>query len=414
MRWSSCALTAALLILGCAAAEAGERATFRVADAIEMATFVDPFPSRQLWPPSEDFKFSPDGRYVAIVTQRGLLATNQGESTLWLFDVMAIKRFAAMQTANAPSPRALVHMTAPFAPNMEDSPTITELRWLPDGRLAFLGQDRSLKRHLYVVDVKTNTVHRLTPNLQDVGQYDIVGDAVAYTVMVDSAESVSNPMPAVVASGHSLFSLEFANEEGSDVEKFIEIWTLRSGKSTPVVDKKSGRRLRLPESASALFGSNVLALSPSLRFVVLTVHPKRIPKGWEAYEPFPSSSATRFKATPPGLEEDDNARYAQEYTLVDLSTGQFAPLFDAPLGLHLSYLCASARTLVRRRNQNSLGQYAASPCRLERDGEAKAHRGSMRCGVRIRKSVDRLRRARQTKRRGHSQLSKRGKFLLAD
>src|SRR6266852_5018830 len=54
---------------------AGASAAFTVRDAIQMSTFVDPYPSKQIWPPNVEFKFSLDHRYVAIVTERGLVAT---------------------------------------------------------------------------------------------------------------------------------------------------------------------------------------------------------------------------------------------------------------------------------------------------------------------------------------------------
>lgn len=38
--------------------------------------------------------FSPDGRFFAVVTTHGLLKENLIESTIWLFDVNAVKRFA--------------------------------------------------------------------------------------------------------------------------------------------------------------------------------------------------------------------------------------------------------------------------------------------------------------------------------
>jgi dipeptidyl aminopeptidase/acylaminoacyl peptidase len=329
---------------------------FTVRDAIEMTTFVDPYPSRQIWPPSNRFKFSPDGHYVAIVTQRGVLDSSEAESTLWVYDVAAIQRFVAKRSGTPPVPKKLARMTAEFNANTEDDPTITNLRWLRNGKLAFLGQNKSSKRSLYVVAVDTGVVKCLTSAKQDVSQYDVVDDTVLYVVTVPKVaqgEKAVVAPAAMIGTGHSLMSLEFPDDENGTAEKTIELWIIRAGKASPVFDVGSKRHLRVPESPFANYGSNVLALAPSRHSAVITLPPRRIPKLWESYEPYPSSfgDTIRLKATRPGVQNDDNARVAVQYALVNLDTGRVSTLLNAPLGLAMLYYAPAHASWSRDGNK---------------------------------------------------------------
>lgn len=335
--------SAALLLMTCSVAGAASQ-FFTVRDSIEMATFVDPYPSRQLWPPSDRFKFSPDRRYVVFVTQRGLIAANKGESILWIYEASAIERFTAAVGEAPPKPRVLARMTAEFNAGTEDDPTITNVRWLPDGRLTFLGQNASTNRHLYVVNLRSGNLDQLTPTHQDVSQYDFVGDTVVYMVSANRESPVKDAIDGsqvIVGTGHSLFSLAFPSENADSAasEKAVELWVIRHGKGRAVMDTTVGRPLRLPASVYAVYGSNVLALAPSGHAAIVTSHPRRIPKEWEEYVPYPSSfgDTLRFRGTPSHMEFDDNASYAAQYAVVDLDTGRVTTLLDAPLGLSMLY-----------------------------------------------------------------------------
>src|ERR1700733_10572044 len=82
-----------------------ERQGFTVPDSIEMARFDDPWEVQK----NAEAKFSPDQKHFIVVTSRGLIASNQIESTLWLFDAAAVRRFVnARDSVTEPTPRNLV------------------------------------------------------------------------------------------------------------------------------------------------------------------------------------------------------------------------------------------------------------------------------------------------------------------
>src|SRR5260370_41110768 len=64
---------------------------FTVRDAIEMQHFDTQSFAGRGESAHEWMQFSPDRQRVALVTQKGLLASNELESTIWVFDVEALQ-----------------------------------------------------------------------------------------------------------------------------------------------------------------------------------------------------------------------------------------------------------------------------------------------------------------------------------
>ncbi len=159
---------------------AGEHA-FSVRDSIEMMRFTDPPRSES----TAQAKVSPNGKWSAVVTSRGLLQANQVESTLWIFDTAAVRRFLIeTRAAIAPTPRALATLAA--VPRREFSasyePIITEPRWSANSEVIFfLGQNSNGQRQLYRVQVSTGAMQPLTPEYDDVGKFDLAEETVVYT-----------------------------------------------------------------------------------------------------------------------------------------------------------------------------------------------------------------------------------------
>jgi hypothetical protein len=352
--------------------------TFTVRDAIEMATFVDPYPSKQLWPPNDQFKFSPDHRHFAIATRRNLLSTNEFESTLWIYEVRAVAQFAGNPEAKvAPEPNAVFRMKASSKGEDPDDSSITNIRWISGERIAFLGHvGNQAGRSLYVLDVKTRSLKRLTPEGQRVSQFDMANGIFVYTIPVPSegkengGSATSGQRPysaAVVGTGHSIFPLVFPNEESASREsRSFELWVIRASKPSPVVDMTTGKPVRIPTPIH----EEVVSVSPSGHSVVVTEHPWRIPKAWEAYRPFPSrfGDSPRLKATPPELEKDDNAQVVEQFALVNLDTGHSTALLDAPIGRSMVYY-APAKAVWSRDGRKVLLQDTFLPFEGVSDSE---------------------------------------------
>src|SRR5690349_9925109 len=87
--------------VGTAPLQAEPLRRFTVRDSVEMAYFGDllgSLPRRA----GDDAIFSPDGRYYARLTHRGVLLSGAIESTIWLFETASIVKYLRHQQAEAP------------------------------------------------------------------------------------------------------------------------------------------------------------------------------------------------------------------------------------------------------------------------------------------------------------------------
>src|SRR5258708_6032885 len=137
--------------------------------------------------PGGVIKYSPDGRYLAVVTERGRLDLNAPEDTIWVFRIDDVQSFVQHpETRNAPTALALVQLATD-----KDGPLIEQVRWLADSSgIAFTAVKKSSRckfHQLFVADVRTHALKTLTPEDQDVGDFDIRSDT-RYVYDVDAPE----------------------------------------------------------------------------------------------------------------------------------------------------------------------------------------------------------------------------------
>lgn len=318
---------------------------FTVKDAIEMQRFIDPYPFHPYAIQREDAKFSPDNQFFAVVTQRGLIATNELESTVWVFDVNDVRRFLGnSMDVSHPEPRPVAKVAA-----VTNDLTITQLQWVASDKLAFLGRNKSLNRSLFTVDLRTGQLKRLTPAAQDVTQFDIVKNTVVYTAATPPSK-VHKRETQVVLTGHSIFPL-LDSESPDDftvLSKPAEVWVMHGDRTFPVIDKMTSKPIQIM--------TEMLSLSPSGLSVVVTQHVDHIPQAWEEYEPFPGplSSFVRLKASPPMIGRQSllyRLGMPEQYAVINLYTGAITPI-DAPLGETLNYF--SPKKAIWSRGSNRL------------------------------------------------------------
>jgi hypothetical protein len=307
----------------------GQAGVLTVRDAIEMQAFIDPYPFASTALSTSEVKYSPDRRFCAAVTQRGVLTTNRLESTIWIFDIEQVRRFlTSTPEASPPEPRAVARMAA-----VTNNSSISHMRWLTVRKLAFLAQDETSYRSVFVVDVISGSLEKLTPNEQDVTEFDISGNTLVYTV---SEPVHQGPYPIErVATGRSLQSL--LNEHGPDFLTYYglpaKLWMIRGKNASLVLNGLTGKPLELT--------TDLISLSPTGHSAVVTQYADHIPKEWEEYEPFPCPACElfRLKASPRRFGGDDRmfqSLMPKQYALIDLDHGTVEPL-DAPLGLTLLY-----------------------------------------------------------------------------
>jgi dipeptidyl aminopeptidase/acylaminoacyl peptidase len=307
---------------------------FTVRDSIELSRFVDPNPFLQGETPIPRELFSPDGKQVVMITERGNLATNQVEDTMWLFDVEALRKCAGETGSSpCPSPRSLLHLSGTTTVLDNQDGMISQLGWLNSKTLRFLGRNGSSTWHLYTLDVPTASLHQLTPDDQNVSQFQMSGDLILYT-----AAEPYHPPPTpevVVATGRTLYSLLFADEIAPLWSNRDQLWLTRNGKTLPLIDPKTEKQVMINRNFNGT-PKDVLSVSPDGRHAVVNIAITSFPSSWEKY--VPGYFSYQLKPIPHQLVQYAYADDVPErYVLVDLETGATTVMLDAPLGRGVGY-----------------------------------------------------------------------------
>jgi dipeptidyl aminopeptidase/acylaminoacyl peptidase len=309
----------------------GRKHTFTVRDSIQMVRFNDPYTRHQ----GSQAKRSPNRKYFAVVTSRGIIQSNKIESTLWLFPAEKVKRFLdAGNEAHGPGPQLLTRVEAvPRVPHNEPyESVITEVRWSPDSRtLLFLAQNSNAERRLCRVDPVSGSVRALTPRGYDVNQFAVGGGGIVYTA-ARSGESLNVGSPinsnARAVTGESISSLLFPNKQ--DYLRYEELWAIRRGKSVRISNPQADPQLVLLNHHP-----RVLSLSPDGRRVVVLVPVGETPTLWESYQPV--FSYLRIDAKNRDATAQTNVLRLTEYVVVDLLAGTVTRLANAPNAWALGY-----------------------------------------------------------------------------
>jgi dipeptidyl aminopeptidase/acylaminoacyl peptidase len=302
---------------------------FTVRTSVEMARFgrVD-----------HDPVFSPDGKNFVVVTSRGIIQSNEVESTIWLFATDAVKEWMRRSDIPAPAPKIFARLAA--VPRIEyDSSyeaVISNVRWTPDSkRLFFLAQDSSASRRLYRADLNGHIARALTPPGQDVSQFDFASEAVVYGVTQIDENLVESGTAA--ASAHDITGLELTSilfPNTRTVSNYGKLWINRDGRNEPVIDPSSGQPVRLWNNPPPNW--NVLSMSPDGKFCVILSPIKLVPQAWERYDPA-TIQVPRIRAQGANVNaEPDTARLTQ-YAVINLGTGLVKPVVNAPNGWALGY-----------------------------------------------------------------------------
>ncbi len=274
-------------------------------------------------------RYSPDAKYFAVVTERGRLDLNAPEDTVWVFRTEEVQQFAKHpEPGNSPTVMRLVQMASD-----KDGPLIENVRWLADSSgIAFTAPRKSscCKFHqLFVADVRAHVIKALTPEDQDVGEFDICSDG-RYIYEV-SAPLLLTPrkeeeQPAVALTGKGLWSILYPNDQQrlSPFEA-AGLWAVINGERQHILDAKS---------YDTPTGRSSLSLSPDGRSVVAVLKAEHPPEAlWARYKP------------PPGYEKLKLPLDTSAYHLIDLASGTKKLLVNAPSGINQdwhSYLLKAA------------------------------------------------------------------------
>jgi hypothetical protein len=306
---------------------------FTVADSIGMQRFVNPDPGAS----GRVTSFSPDGRFFAVVTTRGLLRDNLLESTIWLFDANAVKQFSLHPQAESSPPRALISLKGMNNTEPGDLPSVVRSpRWSEDSHsLFFLGRDGSTEWHLYRALLDEKKIDRLTPVGQNVAAFEFARDRVVYAVALSCP---LEPLPRVlVGTGLPMHSMTDTKPRRT-CPNDNELWVAANGHVHPVIDPVT----RLPLDINTNYGDTILSLSPDGRYVVAAHAVVAFPKQWTRYQSgarydASGNSARLVPVSPQSLKIASDMDVPEEMILVDLESGANSPLLDAPLGRNVGF-----------------------------------------------------------------------------
>lgn len=306
---------------------------FTVRDSIEMARFgrLDDEPI-----------FSPDGKYFAVVTSRGIIAKNEVESTVWICATKEVGRFLRESEAGAPTPKvaARVAVTPTVVRSSSYGSVIDNLRWMPDSkRLLFLAENSSRNRQLYQASVGTESAQPLTPADQDVSQFDFAGGTIAYRVTdfrIEQEPGDRINADARDITGVGITSILFPNDHAPS--NYSTLWVNQGLRSRPVINSESGEPVHLWDMPPVVW--TALSVSPDGKSVVALMPVKEVRRSWQHYEPKYTSSGKIDVQDPSRTTELPNfntGRRLTQYAVIDLTTGKARALVDAPNGWALGY-----------------------------------------------------------------------------
>jgi dipeptidyl aminopeptidase/acylaminoacyl peptidase len=302
------------------------RRYFTVSDSIEMDRFSDGIPI-----------FSPDGKYCAVVTSKGVLRTNEVESSVRIFLANDIKKAL---NSGGPPPSFTLAAKLDATPTIFYEglyePVISDLRWTSDSkRLLFLGQNAAGNRQLYEAILQGGAVTALTAASQDVSQFDAGGDTIVYRVSERERNRVLGD--AINADAYDITGLDISQvlfEQREIRPRHSTLWYRRHRTNHPVLDPATHMPLILINDPPIIW--NTLSVAPDGRSVVVLSPVPRVEALWSHYEPKYAASVItgRIKV---GDERLTVAPRLTQYAKLDLATGQLTPLVGAPDGYALGY-----------------------------------------------------------------------------
>lgn len=313
---------------------------FEVQDSIHMAKFSRDRPLD--WSPTP--RFSPDGKYVALITFNGDIEHNAIESDLWLFKTSEIiNRIDRGSTDRKVTPVRLFKTTALVAPKISagtEHALISNIHWDSSSQhILFLVQNSEGDRRLFRSSVIGRT-EQLTPDHQDVRQFDLSESQIAYLSTRESGQdnSVSKTLGDAInagasdVTGLSIAQILFHHFGQSAKPNIPELWVIHNGARHRI-------KTPMPDFAQAEldYPSDAFSLSSTGTQVVRLVPTKSISAAWQSYEPASPASQFRIRTDDPNRTSASSYSRLREYAIVDLARGTIKPLIDAPAAWSLGY-----------------------------------------------------------------------------
>ena len=256
-------------------------------------------------------QFSPDGKWFALVLERGELDRNSVRSDLVVFNTDTVIAFVHGQVA-PPRPRVVATFRS-----TSNRPAITEVRWADhQGTLVFLAENPQQFPQVTKVNLATGKLAQLTDEPTGVSAYGYDGGGTIISVQRPSNTVPVREREAFVVRDQGLFDL--LDLKNPDLGLAVYRTRVRLGNS-PWAD------VAYPLEPTLATFQNAW-VSPDGSKAVTLRKAVRIPNSWSGYAHNPSLSlaATNQSAS--------ISYWVMQWNLIDLRTGSSRVLTDTPIG----------------------------------------------------------------------------------
>jgi hypothetical protein len=305
--------------LPCALAQQSKR-PFTIADDIGYRHFVpDGYAN---FDGVEGIVFSPNGKFLAVLTSRGKLDLNQVEDSLRFYRTRDIQDFLEHSDKLQPPPPVwVVNRVAKEEP-------IADFRWLADSSgVALLEHiEESLDSRIVLANLAKKSTEILPGAVFKFGGFDIASrENYVYVGVEDAARKelqqkleAERRAPMTVLSGTDVAEAIVPDAPGLVFRNLSDkrhLWVVAGGHRSEL------SRGGTPFAISDL-DSSMLVMSPDGHSLVTKLSVQNIPPSWETLYP------------PPYPGDIDSGIHAGgsafEYVRIDLKTGELQALTDAP------------------------------------------------------------------------------------
>lgn len=291
-------------------------------------------------------RFSPDGAHFCVTSSRGVISTNEIESTIWCFDSDKVKKFCASVSgatkANVCSVAdSIVKISAPTLDETGYATTISNLKWAQNSdKFYFLARGRKAERRLFSYDLKTHQSHQLSFDGSDVSAFDLSNDAIVFvdSKLPDPADlyqaGPGSDVPDIVRGG-GVSSTELMFPNLGKLRYGLErrrLCSVVDGKPVPLFESDSRQEITF------LSLEPTVLISPDARYAVYRAQVESIPASWEKfqtrskdYHPFKADNPSAFPAA------HSKVLRPEQICIVELKSGKSRILIDAPLGVDAGY-----------------------------------------------------------------------------
>jgi dipeptidyl aminopeptidase/acylaminoacyl peptidase len=317
--------------------------SFSVKDDIAMVRFSEPFPESGVLG-SDIALRSPDGKYFAVVTCRGLLKSDQIESQVMIVSQDRLRAFMQSTPSSSQSftPRVVATIvgTIRYSGVYPYATVIEDLRWSTDMKsIYFKGEGPSGAYQIYEAKIDGSGFRALTSPKWSVDRYDVQKDTIAYTASLPDSGSIDQGVPinrdAWMVTGFSLEGILFPGQLSTVAPETFSVWVIKESHGEWKTTRMPTISFRDERNLSFL---TRFKLSPQNDRLIYLTPVTKVPALWQSYDPAAGFEHLRLRNSDPELTQDNNIDKPQQYSLIDLLKGKSIPLVNAPNAMSLAYV----------------------------------------------------------------------------